>query len=119
MGRTGNVVPLTVAAGVRLRFYATNRAPAAPRRKTLLLSSVEKDRSGIASGVLNTVRQAGGALGVAVLGSLLAAHAVAGVRAAFVISAALLLITTIAALGCRRTANAGRNAANPKLPSAQ
>jgi len=41
---------------------------------TALLASVEKERSGIASGVLNTVRQAGGALGVAVLGSFLAAH---------------------------------------------
>lgn len=62
-----------------------------PAMTTVLLASVEKERSGIASGVLNTVRQAGGALGVAVLGSFLAAHGIAGLHLSFVISAALLL----------------------------
>jgi DHA2 family methylenomycin A resistance protein-like MFS transporter len=62
-----------------------------PAMTTALLATVEKERSGIASGVLNTVRQAGGALGVAVLGNLLAAHAIAGQRTAFIIAAVLLL----------------------------
>jgi MFS transporter, DHA2 family, methylenomycin A resistance protein len=71
-----------------------------PAMTTALLAGVEKERSGIASGVLNTVRQAGGALGVALLGSLLSAHAIAGQQIAFGIAAAMLLsVVAIAAFG--------------------
>jgi MFS transporter, DHA2 family, methylenomycin A resistance protein len=71
---------------------------AVPAMTTAMLASVDKKRSGIASGVLNTVRQAGGALGVAVLGSLFSAYGVAGVRAAFVVSVALMVVGAFTAL---------------------
>jgi MFS transporter, DHA2 family, methylenomycin A resistance protein len=44
---------------------------AVPCMTTSLLTTVPASRSGVASGVLNSVRQAGGALGVAVYGALL------------------------------------------------
>jgi DHA2 family methylenomycin A resistance protein-like MFS transporter len=68
-----------------------------PAMTTALLASVEKERSGIASGVLNTVRQAGGALGVAVLGSLLAVDGIGGLRTSFTVAAVLLLAAIAAA----------------------
>lgn len=45
---------------------------AMPALSSLALGAAPAERAGLASGVLNTARQAGGALGVAVLGSLLA-----------------------------------------------
>ena len=45
---------------------------AMPAMSSLAVGSAPPDRAALASGVLNTTRQAGGALGVAVLGSLLA-----------------------------------------------
>jgi DHA2 family methylenomycin A resistance protein-like MFS transporter len=44
---------------------------AVPAMTTAILSSVPRERSGTASAVLNTARQAGGAIGVAVFGALL------------------------------------------------
>jgi DHA2 family methylenomycin A resistance protein-like MFS transporter len=76
-----------------------------PAMTTALLASVEKERSGIASGVLNTVRQAGGALGVAVLGSLLSAHGIIGMRTSFIASAILLLaVVAVAATNFKEPA---------------
>ena len=40
-----------------------------------LLGSVDRTRSGVASGTLNTLRQTGSAIGVALFGSLLAGRA--------------------------------------------
>lgn len=83
-----------------------------PAMTTALLASVEKERSGIASGVLNTVRQAGGALGIAVLGSFLAAHGTAGLRVSFIVSAALMLaVVAVAVLGLRDAPNGERSKA--------
>jgi MFS transporter, DHA2 family, methylenomycin A resistance protein len=45
---------------------------AVPSMTSALLGEIPKERSGIASGVLNTVRQAAGALGVAVAAALIA-----------------------------------------------
>jgi DHA2 family methylenomycin A resistance protein-like MFS transporter len=80
---------------------------AVPAMTTAMLGSVEQERSGIASGVLNTVRQSGGALGVAMCGSLLSAHGIAGLRAAFIGAAALSIagaLAVCAALPSRRSA---------------
>jgi MFS transporter, DHA2 family, methylenomycin A resistance protein len=68
---------------------------AVPAMTTLLLSVVPRARSGIASGVLNSVRQAGGALGVALFGLSLNVRGVAGAQAAFSVSAILLLLAAI------------------------
>jgi len=64
-----------------------------PPLTSTLLGSVEKARSGVAAGVLNSTRQTGSVLGVAVFGSLIAqADAfLFGARIALIISAALLI----------------------------
>jgi DHA2 family methylenomycin A resistance protein-like MFS transporter len=78
---------------------------AVPLMTSALLSTVPGSRSGVAAGVLNTVRQAGGAIGVALFGALMAARGVAGIDEAFVISVALLTGgALIAALGIRLSA---------------
>ena len=77
-----------------------------PPLTSTLLGSVEKPRSGIAAGVLNSTRQTGSVLGVALFGSLLggAGSVVLGVHAALIISAALLLIAAATILvGARRS----------------
>jgi DHA2 family methylenomycin A resistance protein-like MFS transporter len=63
-----------------------------------LLGSVEKQRSGIAAGVLNATRQTGSVLGVALFGSLAgqAGGLLGGARVSLVISASLLLAAAAA-----------------------
>jgi DHA2 family methylenomycin A resistance protein-like MFS transporter len=65
-----------------------------PPLTSTLLGSVEKSRSGIAAGVLNSTRQTGSVLGVALFGSLAsqASAFMSGMHAALIISAALLAI---------------------------
>ena len=68
-----------------------------------LLGSVERSRSGIASGTLNTARQTGSVIGVALFGSLIAGgRLVGGLHIALVIAAGLGLI--VAVLGARTPA---------------
>jgi DHA2 family methylenomycin A resistance protein-like MFS transporter len=61
-----------------------------------MLGSVDPSRSGVASGTLNTMRQAGSAIGVALFGSLIATSLVSGLHAALAISVGL--VVAIAAL---------------------
>ncbi len=65
-----------------------------PPLTSALLGSVDKQRSGLASGVLNAARQTGSVLGVALMGSLLAAGVVTGARTSFALAAALLASAT-------------------------
>ncbi|MGW5782103.1 MFS transporter [Streptomyces sp. NPDC003863] len=69
----------------------------------LLLESVPAERAGTASGVLNTSRQTGGALAVAVFGALVAEPAgfVHGLRISLLIAAATVLVTVAATLRLR------------------
>jgi DHA2 family methylenomycin A resistance protein-like MFS transporter len=60
------------------------------------LGSVERSRSGVAAGTLNTMRQAGSAIGVALFGSLIAGTFISGLHAAMIISIGLVVV--IAAL---------------------
>ncbi len=72
-----------------------------PPMTATLLGSVEKSRSGVAAGVLNSTRQTGSVLGVALFGSLVGGQSdafLSGTRAALVISAGLL-IGAAAAIG--------------------
>jgi DHA2 family methylenomycin A resistance protein-like MFS transporter len=64
-----------------------------PPLTSTLLGSVEKSRSGVAAGVLNSTRQTGSVLGVALFGSLAgqAGTFVTGASEALIISACLLL----------------------------
>jgi DHA2 family methylenomycin A resistance protein-like MFS transporter len=77
-----------------------------PAMTTALLSSVERKFSGTASGVLNTARQAGGAVGVAAFGALVGkAHEVIipGLHTAVTISGGLLVAAAAMSLiGIRR-----------------
>jgi MFS transporter, DHA2 family, methylenomycin A resistance protein len=61
-----------------------------------LLGSVDKSRSGIASGTLTAFRQTGSVLGVALFGSLLAGMgAEAGLRTACAIATGLIVVVTV------------------------
>ena len=75
-------------------------ALAIPTMTALLMGSVPAARAGTASGVLNTCRQLGGALGVAVFGALVAHPEtfVQGMQISLVIAAVFLLATTVASL---------------------
>ncbi|MFC0573588.1 MFS transporter [Paraburkholderia solisilvae] len=74
---------------------------AVPAMTTSVLASVDARRAGTASAVLNTARQAGGAIGVAAFGALAsgaqAAHIVNGLHTATAISAGVLLIAALLA----------------------
>ncbi|AMO99981.1 major Facilitator Superfamily protein [Collimonas arenae] len=69
---------------------------AVPAMTTSILSSVEKNRAGTASAVLNTARQVGGAVGVAVFGALVSdsfgGNMTDGVKIAMLTATILLLI---------------------------
>jgi MFS transporter, DHA2 family, methylenomycin A resistance protein len=64
-----------------------------PPMTSTLLGSVEKSRSGVAAGVLNSARQTGSALGVALFGTFIGQTDtfLTGARAALIVSAALLI----------------------------
>jgi DHA2 family methylenomycin A resistance protein-like MFS transporter len=72
-----------------------------PPLTSTLLGSVEKARSGLAAGVLNSTRQTGSVIGVALFGSLLGQTEtfLGGTRIALIISAALLIVAAVAITG--------------------
>jgi MFS transporter, DHA2 family, methylenomycin A resistance protein len=72
-----------------------------PAMTTAILGSVEREASGVASAVLNTARQAAGAIGVALFGALAGGgEIVAGLRLSATISIVLVLIgAVLAAVG--------------------
>jgi DHA2 family methylenomycin A resistance protein-like MFS transporter len=69
-----------------------------PPLTSTLLGSVDKSRSGIAAGVLNSTRQTGSVLGVALFGSLIGQSSafMAGTHASLMISAGVLLAAAAA-----------------------
>lgn len=89
-------VPVFVAMMIPVGLGAGLAMPSAT---SVLLNSVRSTRSGIASGVLNTSRQVGGALAVAGFGALVTAFGFEhGMKASFIISGALLVITMLASM---------------------
>jgi MFS transporter, DHA2 family, methylenomycin A resistance protein len=79
-----------------------------PPMTSTLLGSVAKEYSGVASGVLNSMRQTGSVVGVALFGSLLGGSAgfIPGARAALLISAALAICAlTAVTIGISRRAD--------------
>ena len=74
-----------------------------PAMTTAVLASVDKAQSGIAAGVLNAARQAGGAMGVALFGALAGggqAQIVGGLHGSAKIAVGLLIAAgVVAALG--------------------
>ncbi len=76
-----------------------------PPMTSTLLGSVEKSRSGIAAGVLNSTRQTGSVIGVALFGSLVGGDAfLSGARISLIVSAALLVAAAaVITLGRRKS----------------
>ncbi|WP_432094533.1 MFS transporter [Streptomyces sp. bgisy100] len=70
---------------------------AMPALTSLVLDSVAAERAGTAAALLNTSRQTGGAISIAVFGALLPGDFVAGMRASFLFAACLLVATTLGA----------------------
>ena len=88
---------------------------AVPAMTTTVLSSVDRNLGGTASGALNAARQVGGALGVAAFGALVAhGDFVAGLRAAAIISAALMVAAAAIAYGNPGRAGRAREPASVK-----
>ncbi|TSD84295.1 MFS transporter [Mycobacterium sp. KBS0706] len=70
-----------------------------PPMTAALLATVDRARSGIASGVLNSLRQTGGAIGVAVLGAIGGGGmSVEGMRLAMGLSGGVLVLALLAAV---------------------
>ncbi|MCG5074243.1 MFS transporter [Paraburkholderia tagetis] len=94
---------------------------AVPAMTTTVLASVEPARAGTASALLNTARQAGGAVGVAAFGALTgggaAAEVVSGLHADTAISAALLLVAAWLAWNMRADAAHLAHQAHPTHPA--
>jgi MFS transporter, DHA2 family, methylenomycin A resistance protein len=80
--------------GIQLVVIGGGLGLLVPPLTSTLLGSVEKSRSGIAAGVLNSTRQTGSALGVALFGSLVGGSDafMPGAHQALVISALLLVV---------------------------
>lgn len=74
-----------------------------PAMTAVMLSSVDRSRSGMASGVLNAFREAGSAVGVALFGTLTIDGAVGGLHTAIVLSAILLGAAAMVAMATVRT----------------
>jgi DHA2 family methylenomycin A resistance protein-like MFS transporter len=83
-------VPLGIGGGMSV-----------PALTAALFDAIEAQRAGLASGIFNSGRQVGGALGVAVFGALIAGAGagtggfVSGMRISLVLGAALLALTTL------------------------
>jgi DHA2 family methylenomycin A resistance protein-like MFS transporter len=84
--------------GAQLMVIGAGLGLLVPPLTSTLLGSVEKSRSGIAAGVLNSTRQTGSVLGVALFGSLAGQENafMAGAHLSLVISACLLLAAAAA-----------------------
>jgi EmrB/QacA subfamily drug resistance transporter len=105
-----------------------------PALMTLAMSGATREDAGLASGLVNTAAQVGGALGLAVLATLSATrtkHLLAsgksnvealtgGYHLAFVISAVLMVLSiAVAALALKAKAPAGAHAAVQEEPAAE
>ena len=115
-----SLVPGLVLAGLGMGVTMTPMTYA-------VLGSVGVDKSGVASGVLNTFRQTGGALGIAIMGAILtaktkgigpgptaAAAFVDGLQQAFLLGAVLTLAGAIVAVvAVRKTRPLGQAAIEP------
>ncbi|WP_350004222.1 MFS transporter [Pseudarthrobacter sp. WHRI 8279] len=68
----------------------------------VVLDQVPAERAGTASGVVNTARQVGGSLGVAIFGAVLASgEFMAGMRASLGVTAAVLIILVVVSMALR------------------
>jgi DHA2 family methylenomycin A resistance protein-like MFS transporter len=77
-----------------------------PPLTALILDHIPAERAGTASGVLNTARQMGGSLGIAIFGAVLAVQSTfqAGLRTDYIVTGILMLILAVVSLRLRKTA---------------
>jgi MFS transporter, DHA2 family, methylenomycin A resistance protein len=100
-------MPVTTSAGiiaVLMIFVGVGGAFTVPPIASLILDNVPAGLAGTGSGVLNTFRQMGGSLGVAVFGAIAdaSAHFQTGLRISFTGTAILLAAATLATLALRK-----------------
>ena len=97
------LVPGLAAVGFGMAFTM-------PAATAATIEAAPAERAGIASGVLNAARQAGGAIGVALLGTLLAGSSfVPGLHLAMAVSAAAFLLgAVVTAFAVDRAPRRGR-----------
>ncbi|MBO1754804.1 MFS transporter [Allobranchiibius sp. CTAmp26] len=95
------------AVVVQLTLLGASLGLIVPAMTSALLGSVDRTRSGIASGALNTARQAGSVIGVALFGAFAAHSVVRGLRVSLVVAAVLALGTALLALPLRPAASGG------------
>jgi DHA2 family methylenomycin A resistance protein-like MFS transporter len=88
------IAPL-IAAGFGMAFTM-------PAATVAIIEAAPAARAGIAAGVLNAARQAGSAIGVALLGALLAGQVVSGLHAAMGAAAASFLAAAVVAASIPR-----------------
>lgn len=78
---------------------------AVPAMTTSILSSVERHQAGTASAILNTARQVGGAMGVAIFGAMIASGStwdiIINIRWAMLTSTVMLLMAAVLAYSCK------------------
>jgi DHA2 family methylenomycin A resistance protein-like MFS transporter len=106
------LVPALIAAGFGMAFTM-------PAATAAIIEAAPADRTGIASGVLNAGRQAGGAIGVALLGTLVSGGAfIPGLRVAMLTAAvAFFLAAGVAALTVERPCRVRRRQCSPARSS--
>ncbi|MFI7382830.1 MFS transporter [Streptomyces sp. NPDC049813] len=128
VGVVGLLTLLTVGGGTDVRVVAVLMVPvglggalAVPALTAMLLDVVPADRAGTAGAVLNTARQVGGAIAVAVYGALLAGAGtfLAGMRWSVLVAAAGLLATAAATLTLPRPGGRTQDGGAPGGPAAQ
>ena len=95
----------TVVAALLMVPVGVGGSFTVPPLTALILDHVPADRAGTASGVLNTARQMGGSIGVAVFGAVLSLQPdfIGGLQLGFRISAALVVLAAASLLLRRET----------------
>ena len=96
-----------VAIAVQLAALGFGLGLIVPAMTSAILGSVDATRSGVASGTLNTARQTGSVVGVALFGSFAATGVVNGLRLALVVSLALAVVTIVLSRGVSAAASDG------------
>jgi MFS transporter, DHA2 family, methylenomycin A resistance protein len=105
--------PVLEVAGLMI-LVGVGGAFTVPAIASLILDSAPGELAGTASGVLNTFRQMGGSLGVAVFGAIVNASAAfaSGLRTSYVVTAALVGVTAAACLTLREKSRATHRVTN-------
>jgi MFS transporter, DHA2 family, methylenomycin A resistance protein len=98
LGTLAHLLPLAALA-VPLFIIGAGAGITTPAMNLAVLDSVERTQSGLASGILNSARQTGGVIGVALLGALLGEPmTVAGAQVAIYVATGVLCLASGLAL---------------------